>query len=145
MPMSQSRPAETVSLRRPRVLLPEGWPRPKGYANGMSAQGRLVVVGGQIGWTPQGDFSDDFIDQVRQALQNILAVLTEGGVGPEDVVRLTWYVLDMDEYLDNLKALGQVYREVMGPNYPAMSLVQVVRLVEPQARVEIEATAVAQD
>lgn len=143
--MSQSRSAEPVSLRRPRVLLPEGWPRPKGYANGMSARGRLVVVGGQIGWTPQGDFSDDFLDQVRQALQNIVAVLAEGGAGPEDVVRLTWYVLDMDEYLDNLKSLGQVYREVMGPNYPAMSLVQVVRLVEAQARVEIEATAVAQD
>jgi enamine deaminase RidA (YjgF/YER057c/UK114 family) len=125
-----------------RVLLPEGWPTPKGYANGMAADGRIVVTGGVIGWDAQGVLQPDFVSQVRQTLQNIADILAEGGAGPEHLVRLTWYVVDMEEYLGNLKALGQAYREIFGAHYPAMALVQVVRLVEPAARVEIEATAV---
>jgi enamine deaminase RidA (YjgF/YER057c/UK114 family) len=126
-----------------RSLLPEGWPRPKGYSNGISAEGRTVFVGGQIGWDTQGRFPPGFVAQARQALSNIKAVLAAGDAGPEHLVRLTWFVVDMDEYVADLRALGAAYREVMGAHYPAMSLVQVVRLVEPEARVEIEATAVA--
>jgi enamine deaminase RidA (YjgF/YER057c/UK114 family) len=125
-----------------RVLQPSGWPMPKGYANGMSADGRMVVTGGVIGWDAEEKLKPDFISQVRQALQNIADILAEGGAKPEHLVRLTWYVVDMDEYLGNLKALGAAYREVFGAHYPAMALVQVVRLVELAARVEIEATAV---
>ena len=124
------------------VLQPSGWPVPKGYANGMAAEGRLVVTGGVIGWDTSNRLADGFIAQVRQTMQNIVAILAEGGAGPEHLVRLTWYVVDMDEYLDNLKALGAIYREVIGPHYPAMALVAVVRLVEKAALVEIEATAV---
>ncbi len=124
------------------VLQPSGWPMPKGYANGMAAEGRLVVTGGVIGWDTANRLADGFVAQVRQTLENIVAILAEGGAGPQHLVRLTWYVVDMDEYLDNLKALGAIYREVMGAHYPAMALVQVVRLVEKAARVEIEATAV---
>jgi enamine deaminase RidA (YjgF/YER057c/UK114 family) len=123
-------------------LQPSGWPAPKGYANGMAADGRLVVTGGVIGWDTAGRLADGFVAQVRQALENIAAILTEAGARPEHLVRLTWYVVDMEEYLANLKALGQVYRDVFGTHYPAMALVQVVRLVEKAARVEIEATAV---
>ena len=126
----------------PQILQPGGWPAPKGYANGMAADGRLVVTGGVIGWNSQGDLPSDFVAQVRQTLSNIAAILAEGGAGPEHLVRLTWYVVDMDEYLANLKSLGQVYRDIFGAHYPAMALVQVVRLVEKAARVEIEATAV---
>jgi enamine deaminase RidA (YjgF/YER057c/UK114 family) len=115
---------------------------PKGYANGVTADGRLVVTGGVIGWDHQGDLPADFIAQVRQALGNISAILAEGGARPEHLVRLTWYVVDMEEYLASLKALGQIYRELFGAHYPAMALVQVVRLVEKAAKVEIEATAV---
>jgi enamine deaminase RidA (YjgF/YER057c/UK114 family) len=125
-----------------QVLQPSGWPVPKGYANGMAADGRLVVTGGVIGWNSQGDLAADFVAQVRQTLSNISAILSEGGARPEHLVRLTWYVVDMEEYLANLKALGQVYRDIFGAHYPAMALVQVVRLVEKAARVEIEATAV---
>jgi enamine deaminase RidA (YjgF/YER057c/UK114 family) len=142
MPMNQNRPVEPSAPRALQVLLPEGWPRPKGYSNGVAASGRTVFVGGQVGWTPEGEFSEDFLQQVRQALENVVAVLAEAGAGPEHVARLTWYVLDMDEYLGNLNPLGRIYRDVMGLNYPAMSLVQVMRLVEPSAKVEIEATAV---
>jgi enamine deaminase RidA (YjgF/YER057c/UK114 family) len=124
------------------VLQPSGWPMPKGYANGMAAEGRFVVTGGVIGWDTANRLADGFVAQVRQTLENIVAILAEGGAGPQHLVRLTWYVVDMDEYLDNLKALGAIYREVMGAHYPAMALVQVVRLVEKAARVEIEATAV---
>ena len=127
---------------RPQVLQPSGWPAPKGYANGMAADGRLVVTGGVIGWDSDERLPDGFVAQVRQALSNIAAILTEAGARPEHLVRLTWYVVDMEEYLANLKALGQVYRDVFGAHYPAMALVQVVRLVEKAARVEIEATAV---
>ncbi len=115
---------------------------PKGYANGMAADGRLVVTGGVIGWDAQDVLADGFIAQVRQTLENIAAILSEGGAKPEHLVRLTWYVVDIEEYLANLKALGKVYREIFGAHYPAMALVQVVRLVEKAARVEIEATAV---
>jgi len=115
---------------------------PKGYANGMAADGRLVVTGGVIGWDNQGHLPADFVAQVRQTLSNISAILAEGGARPEHLVRLTWYVVDMEEYLVNLKTLGQVYRDTFGAHYPAMALVQVVRLVEKAARVEIEATAV---
>ena len=127
---------------RPQILQPSGWPMPKGYANGMAADGRLVVTGGVIGWDTQGVLADGFIAQVRQTLENIAAILSEGGAKPEHLMRLTWYVVDIEEYLANLKALGKVYREIFGAHYPAMALVQVVRLVEKAARVEIEATAV---
>jgi enamine deaminase RidA (YjgF/YER057c/UK114 family) len=126
----------------PQFLQPSGWPAPKGYANGMAADGRLVVTGGVIGWDTAGHLADGFVAQVRQALENIFAILAEGGAKPEHLVRLTWYVVDMEEYLANLKALGRIYREIFGTHYPAMALVQVVRLVEKAARVEIEATAV---
>ncbi|MBR0971262.1 MULTISPECIES: RidA family protein [Bradyrhizobium] len=134
--------ADAVTTGGPRVLQPSGWPQPKGYANGMMADGRLVVTGGVVGWDVAGRFADGFIAQVRQTLENIVAILAEGGAGPEHLVRLTWYVVDMDEYVSNLRALGKAYREVIGVHYPSMALVQVVRLVEASARVEIEATAV---
>ena len=124
------------------VLQPAGWPTPKGYANGIKARGEMVFVGGMVGWDAGGRFPDGFVAQTRQALENIVAVLAEGGAGPEHVVRLTWYVLDMDEYLAARKELGRAYRDVMGMNFPAMALVEVRRLVEPAARLEIEATAV---
>ncbi len=125
-----------------QVLQPSGWPMPKGYANGMAADGRIVVTGGVIGWDEKERLGSGFVAQVRQTLANIKAILEAGGARPEHLVRLTWYVVDIEEYLANLKALGQVYRETFGPHYPAMALVQVVRLVEKAARVEIEATAV---
>ena len=125
-----------------RVLQPSGWPMPKGYANGMAADGRIVVTGGVIGWDNEQRLADGFVAQVRQALSNIAAILAEGGAGPAHLVRLTWYVVDIEEYLANLRELGQIYREIFGTHYPAMALVQVVRLVEKAARVEIEATAV---
>jgi enamine deaminase RidA (YjgF/YER057c/UK114 family) len=125
-----------------RVLQPSGWPMPKGYANGISAEGRIVVTGGVIGWDANEELADGFAPQVRQALENIAAILVEGNARPEHLVRLTWYVVDMEEYLGNLNDLGKIYREIFGSHYPAMALVQVVRLVEKAARVEIEATAV---
>ena len=126
----------------PRVLQPSGWPMPKGYANGISAEGRIVVTGGVIGWDQHERLADGFLAQAQQVLQNIVAILAEGDARPEHLVRLTWYVVDMDEYLANLKELGRIYREIFGSHYPAMALVQVVRLVEQAARLEIEATAV---
>ncbi len=138
LPMTKSE----ASATGPQVLQPGGWPAPKGYANGMAADGRLVVTGGVIGWNNQGRLPTDFVAQVRQTLSNISAILAEGGARPEHLVRLTWYVVDMEEYLANLKTLGRIYREIFGAHYPAMALVQVVRLVEKAARVEIEATAV---
>ena len=125
-----------------QILQPSGWPAPKGYANGMAADGRIVVTGGVIGWDSQERLAKGFVAQVRQTLENIAAILAEGDARPEHLVRLTWYVVDMDEYLSNLKELGKIYREIFGSHYPAMALVQVVRLVEKAARVEIEATAV---
>ena len=126
----------------PVVLQPEGWPQPKGYANGMMAEGRIVVTGGVVGWDETETFPDSFVAQARQTLKNIRAILAEGGAGPQHLVRLTWYVVDIEEYLANLRELGRAYRDELGPHYPAMALVQVVRLVERAARLEIEATAV---
>ena len=126
----------------PQVLHPSGWPTPKGYANGMAADGRIVVTGGVIGWDTEERLAQGFIAQVRQTLSNIAEILAAGGAKPEHLVRLTWYVVDIEVYLASLKELGRVYREIFGAHYPAMALVQVVRLVEKDARVEIEATAV---
>lgn len=140
--MKQEKLTRLAATDGMRVLQPSGWPQPKGYANGIMAEGRLVVTGGVVGWDVSGRFADGFVAQLRQALENIVAILAEGGAGPEHLVRLTWYVVDMDEYVSNLKALGRAYRDVIVAHYPSMALVQVVRLVEPAARVEIEATAV---
>ena len=127
-------------------LQPPGWAPAKGYANGVAARGTLVFVGGQIGWNAQQQFeTDDFIEQTRQTLQNVVAVLKEAGAGPEHMVRMTWYVIDRVEYNARLKELGGVYREVMGKNFPAMSCVQVAALMEARAKVEIEVTAVLPD
>ena len=129
-----------------RKLQPPDWAEPKGYANGFMARGTLVFVGGQIGWNAAQQFeSDDFIVQTRQALINIAAVLKAGGAGPEHMVRMTWYVADRVEYVSRLKELGNVYREVMGKNFPAMTCVEVSGLVEDRARIEIEVTAVLPD
>lgn len=128
-----------------RILQPAGWPAPKGYANGIAARGEIIFVGGQIGWDEQGRFPQGFVPQVEQALRNILAVLAEAGAGPEHITRMTWYVTDMAAYRASLRELGAAYRRVMGKNFPAMALVQVVSLVEPEALVEIEATAVLPD
>lgn len=125
------------------ILQPPGWAKPRGYANGIKARGAFVMTGGQIGWNVDGVFeTDDFLGQVRQALTNVLAVVREAGGGPEHIARLNWYVVDIDAYRASLKELGPVYREVMGRNFPAMTLVQVSGLVERQALVEIEATAI---
>jgi enamine deaminase RidA (YjgF/YER057c/UK114 family) len=124
------------------VLQPPGWPRPKGFANGMLARGEMVFVGGMIGQDSQGRFAAGFVAQMKLALENIAAVLKEAGATPQHIVRLTWYVRDIDEYLADLDALGAAYREVMGRHFPAMAVVEVTRLVEPLARLEIEATAV---
>ena len=128
------------------ALQPSGWVAPKGYANGVAARGTMVFTGGQIGWNAQQQFeSDDFIDQTRQTLLNVRAVLEAGGAGPEHLVRLTWYVVDRNEYNARLKELGAVYREVLGKNFPAMACVQVAALMEERAKIEIEATAVVPD
>lgn len=126
-----------------KIVQPEGWPRPKGYANGVIAQGRMLFVAGQVGWNEQEQFdSDDFVAQTEQALKNIVAVLTAGGAKPEHIARMTWYVTSKEDYLGRLAEIGAVYRKVIGPVYPAMSLVQVAGLVEHGAKLEIEATAV---
>lgn len=125
-----------------RVLLPEGWPRPKGYANGVVAEGRMVFVAGQIGWTPEGVFPDGFAAQVRQTLENTLAVLAEGDAGPADIVRMTWYILEKEDYLASLREIGAIWRDLIGPHYPAMAVVVVKGLIEDAARIEIETTAV---
>lgn len=127
-------------------LHPKAWKAPIGYANGIMARGRQIYVGGQIGWNGNQEFeSDDFVDQVRQALQNIVDVLAVAEAGPEHVVRLTWYVTDKQVYLARLKEVGGAYRDVMGRNFPAMAMVQVADLIEDRAQVEIEATAVLPD
>lgn len=128
-----------------RILLPEGWPRPKGYAHGIAAKGTTIFLGGQIGWDEKGIFASGFVGQVRQALKNIARLLTEAGATPEMVVRLNWFVTDLAAYNGNLKDIGKAYREVFGTHYPAMTLVAVAGLVEPDAMVEIEATAVIPD
>jgi enamine deaminase RidA (YjgF/YER057c/UK114 family) len=129
-----------------RTLQPPDWAPARGYANGVAARGQLIFVAGQIGWNAQQRFdSDDFVEQAAQALRNVVAVLREARAGPEHVVRLTWYVVDRSEYLACLPALGAAYRAVMGAHYPAMTAVEVSALIEPRARVEIEATAVRED
>ena len=126
-----------------RALLPPGWPRPKGYANGIAASGRLVVTGGVVGWDEHEAFpSDTLAGQFAQVLANIVAILAEGGAGPQHVVRMTCYVTDIDEYRTSLPEIGAAWREHMGKNFPAMALVAVTALVEPAAKIEIEATAV---
>jgi enamine deaminase RidA (YjgF/YER057c/UK114 family) len=124
------------------VLQPSSWPQPKGYANGIKARGDLLFVGGMVGCDERGRFAADFVGQTRQLLANIMTVLAEGGASARHIVRMTWYVRDMDEYLKARPALGEVYRQVIGDHYPAMALVAVTRLVEPEARLEIETTAV---
>ncbi len=125
------------------ALLPEGWPRPRGYANGVSVRGRQVYVAGMIGWDAQQQFhTDDFAGQARQALENVVAVLAAGGATPRDIVRMTWYVVDREEYLTAGAAVGAAFRELIGHYDIAMTAVQVVALIEPRARVEIEVTAV---
>lgn len=125
------------------ILQPPGWARPRGYANGVAASGRMVFVSGMIGWDGQGVFhTDDFAGQAAQALRNIVAVLAEAGAGPQHIVRMTWYVVDRHEYTAAYKAIGAAYRDIIGNHYPAMTAVQVAALVEQRARVEIEVTAV---
>lgn len=125
------------------TLDPAGWKPARGYANGVAATGRTLFLGGMIGWNGQQEFeSDDFVDQAAQALRNIVEVLAVAGAGPEHLVRLTWFVTSRDEYVSRLADLGAAYREIIGRHYPAMTLVQVVALVEQRAKVEIEATAV---
>lgn len=125
------------------VLQPKDWVRPRGYSNGVAASGRTVWVSGMIGWDREGKFhTDSFSGQVRQALLNVVEVLREADARPEHIVRMTWYVIDRNEYINSYKELGPIYREIIGAHYPAMSTVQVSGLVEERARVEIEVTAV---
>jgi enamine deaminase RidA (YjgF/YER057c/UK114 family) len=129
-----------------RILQPPGWPRPRGYSNGIEARGRLVFVAGQIGWDEHERFQHpDMAGQVAQALRNTLAVLKEAGAGPEHVVRQTWYVTSRAEYLGGVKEIGAAWRELMGKNFPVMAVVEVTALMESAAKVEIESTAVVPD
>jgi enamine deaminase RidA (YjgF/YER057c/UK114 family) len=126
-----------------QVLQPPDWARAKGFSNGIATTGKLVFIAGQVGWTGQGEWKEkSFAGQFRQTIRNILDVLAQAKGKPEHIVRLTWYVLDRDEYLDSLKEVGAAYRELMGKHYPTMAVVQVSGLVERNARLEIEATAV---
>ena len=127
-----------------KQLLPEGWPQPKGYSNGVSASGKeIIFLGGQIGWDVNGNFpSREFLGQLKQTLENIKAVLNSAKVSPEDMTRMTWYLTDKAAYVTNLREIGKIYREIMGRNFPAMSVVQVSALVEDEALIEIEVTAV---
>ena len=126
-----------------QILQPADWPKPRGYANGILAEGRLIFVGGMVGWDRSESFpSDDFVDQVKQALENIVRVLAEADAGPQHIVRLTWYITDKREYLARVREVGAVYREVIGRHFPAMAMVEVSALMEDRAKVEIEATAV---
>jgi enamine deaminase RidA (YjgF/YER057c/UK114 family) len=125
-----------------KILIPQGWPKPSGYSNAILASGRILVLSGQIGWDEAGVLAAGVTAQIKQALVNVARLLAEADSGPESLVRLAWYVTDMEEYARNLGEIGAAYRSVMGHFYPAMTLVQVSRLVEPEARVEIEATAV---
>lgn len=129
-----------------RILQPSSWTKPRGYSNGIAARGTVVSVAGQIGWDADCRFvGDDFLSQAIQALRNIVAVLAEAGGGPEHIVRMTWYVTDKKAYLAAGRELGAAYREIIGRNFPAMTAVQVVALMEDRALVEIEATAVIPD
>ncbi len=124
-----------------RFLQPPGWPRPKGYSNGIAAVGETIFVGGQIGWDETGQFAEGLAAQVERTLANIVAVLAEAGAGPVDITRLTWYLVDIEDYMAHQAEIGAAYRRVLGRHFPVMAVVQVVRLVERQALVEIEATA----
>ena len=129
-----------------KILHPPAWARPKGYSNGIAAKGQMIFVGGMVGWDADGQFaSNELVAQVRQALTNVVAVLAEAKAKPEHIVRMTWFLLDKKEYLAASKELGAAYREIIGPHYPAMTAVQVTALIEDQARVEIEVTAVLPD
>jgi enamine deaminase RidA (YjgF/YER057c/UK114 family) len=126
-----------------KTLLPPGWPRPKGYANAISASGRMIFTAGIIGWDAEERLAaPDLPGQLRQILLNTLAILAEDGAGPEHIVRMTWYVVDVAEYRSGLAEIGAVYKAIIGRNYPAMAVVEVGALVEPAARIEIETTAV---
>ena len=126
-----------------KILQPPGWARAKGFSNGIAAKGNLVFIAGQIGWTGEGKWeARDFAGQFKQTIKNILEILAQANGKPEHIVRLTWYVLDKQEYLNSLKGVGEAYRELMGKHYPTMAVVQVSGLVESQAKLEIEATAV---
>jgi enamine deaminase RidA (YjgF/YER057c/UK114 family) len=128
------------------ILQPDSWAKPSGYANGIAARGRTIYLAGQIGWDHKAVLKSDYlVDQVRQALRNIVAILAEAGAGPEHITSMTWYLTDRDEYLDNLKGIGEVYREICGRNFPTMAAVQVVSLMEKRAKVEIQAIAVVPD
>jgi enamine deaminase RidA (YjgF/YER057c/UK114 family) len=136
------------SATRPanELIQPAGWIAPRGYANGVAARGRMVFVGGQIGWNAEQRFeASDFLAQARQALANVVAVLAAAGARPEHLVRLTWYVVDKREYVASYRALGAAYREIVGRHFPAMTAVEVKALIEDAARLEIEATAVIPD
>lgn len=126
-----------------KPLCPAGWPRPKGYSNAMAARGRIVMTAGVVGWNEQEEFTEEsLVGQFAQTLRNIVAILACDGATPKNIARLTCYVTSIDEYLASLKDIGAAWKEIIGPHYPAMALVEVVRLVEPRAKVEIEATAV---
>ncbi len=141
--MAESSIRESRDAGEPNtVLQPPGWPQPRGFTYGIRARGEMVFVAGMIGQDERGRFAEGFVAQTKQALANIATVLAQAGASPQHIVRLTWYVRDMDEYLADPQALGAAYREIMGRHFPAMAVVEVNRLVEPQARIEIEATAV---
>jgi enamine deaminase RidA (YjgF/YER057c/UK114 family) len=125
-----------------KQLLPDGWPRPRGYSNGILAQGKQVFIAGMVGWDQDGLFADGLVDQFRKILENTVATLKEGGATPADIVRMTWYIKDLDDYRSNLAGIGQAYRDVIGKNYPVMAVVGVSDLVEQEALIEIETTAV---
>lgn len=126
-----------------KIIQPDGWPRPKGYSNGIVAEGKMLFISGQIGWDENEQFqSDDFVAQIRQTLDNTVAVLKAADSKPEHVVRMTWYITSREDYLANLDAIGQVYREIMGKTFPVMAMVEVSALMEARAKVEIETTAV---
>jgi len=129
-----------------KIIQPDGWAAPKGYANGISAKGRQIFIAGQIGWNAEARFeTDDFVAQVEQALSNVVAVLTAAGGKPEHIVRLNWYITDKGDYTENQRGIGEAYRRVIGRHFPAMTLLVVAGLLEPRAKVEIEATAVLPD
>ena len=128
-----------------RVIQPDGWAPPRGYSNGIAAQGTVLAIAGQVGWDPRtNEMKSGFIEQVRQALENVAAVLKAAGAEPTHLIRMTWYITDRQEYAQNTRAIGEVYRAVMGRHYPAMTLVIVAGLLEDGAKVEIEATAVVE-
>jgi enamine deaminase RidA (YjgF/YER057c/UK114 family) len=128
-----------------RILQPENWPRPKGYSNGIAAKGEWIALGGQVGWDAQGNFAEGLPAQIEQALRNIVEVLATAGAGPQHIVRMNWYFVDVADYLAQGAAIGEAYRRVIGKHFPAMTAVEVKRLVESKALVEIEVTAVLPD